>query len=85
MIVMAEHLVSQFLSEAISFLRNPVVDLRLSPSSDIARLEAELSAAQQEINQLRERNKMLEQKYGQEVCVSLHLQDICRLHGISYR
>lgn len=85
MIGTAEFPGSQLLSDLSAFLRHPVVDLRLCSSDDVARLEERVRSLEAENEELRQRCRSLEMKYGQEVCIALRLQDICRMHGISYR
>lgn len=48
-------------------------------------LRARLAKAQEQINALREANKRLERRFGEEVYINGILTDLLREHGIPFR
>lgn len=82
---MASLPISSLLVELAGWLHNPRVEVILTSSEDVQRLEAEIETLHGQIAELEMECHRAQARYGQECVINLRLQDILRAHGISFR
>lgn len=76
---------SNLLAELIRFLRKPVIKLELCPSEEVAVLQIQLQDLMKELEEQKERYKMLEIRYGREVGLNCQYEDMFRELGVKFR
>lgn len=73
------------LSKLVKFLDNPTIKVENAPSQEIVVLQEQIKALKAENERLQDDMKRTEQRYFDEVNRNLHLQDICKAHGLEWR
>lgn len=81
----AEQVSLLLLSKLGKFLDNPTIKIESAPTQEIAILQEQIKALKAENERLQDDVKRAEQRYFDEVNRNLHLQDICKAHGLEWR
>lgn len=76
---------SNLSSELIRFLRKPVIKLELMPSEEVAALQIQIQDLMKQMEEQKKRYDALEIRYGREVSLNCHYEDLFRQHGIRFR
>ena len=76
---------SSLITELVRFLHKPVIKLELMPSEEVAALQLQIQDLQLELEKEKKRYQCLEARYGREVSLNTHYEDLFRLHGIRFR
>lgn len=85
MIDTAEQASLLLLSKLAKFLDNPTIKIESAPTDEIAILQEQIKALRAENERLQDDIKRTEQRYFDEVNRNMHLQDICKAHGLEWR
>lgn len=76
---------SSLLSDLSRFLRNPVIRIESAPAVEIVALQNQLQDLQLKLDESDKKYDKLLISYREEVHRCLHLQDLCKAHGIRWR
>lgn len=76
---------SSLSSELVRFLRKPVIKLEMMPSEEVAALQIQVQSLMQQLEDQKKRYQALELRYGREVMLNCHYEDLFRAHGIRFR
>lgn len=75
----------QLLPLLVQWLQHPVVELRMSPSDEVAQLRAELEAANCKNQELQHDLKVLRSKFVMVSELNMSYIDLLNQHGIKHR
>lgn len=75
----------RLLPALLDFLRDPVIQIRVTPSDEVQQLRSDLDAAIAEAEQLRGDLKRMESKFVMASQLNLVYMDLLNQHGIKHR
>lgn len=75
----------RLLPALLDFLRNPVINVSVTPSDEVQQLRSDLDAANAMITQLRTDLKRMEGKFVMASELNLVYMDLLNQHGIKHR